>query len=136
MQEDANLIAALADAEVLRERLDGAERLLASEQRRANELAEAVVRADSRLTGMDERVRELHVLLLNRDQEIARLHGSSESARLSGAGPQQIAAPPPPKTLPSVAITLPAPALALGREAVHRLASASRWLRARASQRS
>ena len=71
---DRNLLAALADAETLRHDLTSAEELLKAERRYAGDLRREVEALTHRLANADERQREVHVLLLHRDQEIARLH--------------------------------------------------------------
>src|SRR5688500_18642245 len=107
--DETMLIAALADAEVLRHDLEHAEALLKAERRRAEDLLQAerqraddllqaergraddlIARIDAlerRAVATEERQRELHVLLLHRDEEITRLHEYLRSSREPSAEP-------------------------------------------------
>ncbi len=78
--DDSNLLAAIADAEILRHQLALTEQLLAAERRRIDDLDRQVDSLDRRAMAAEERQRELQVLLLHRDEEIARLHGYLQSA--------------------------------------------------------
>jgi hypothetical protein len=101
--DETMLIAALADAELLRHDLAHAEALLQAERQRADDMlqaerlradqlvdaerrvaAELLTRIDAlerRAVATEERQRELHVLLLHRDEEITRLHEYLRSSR-------------------------------------------------------
>lgn len=68
------LFAALADAEVVRARLSELSARLDESERAAARLLSELEFLQRRLGATDDRQRELHVLLLHRDEEIARLH--------------------------------------------------------------
>ena len=85
LSNEMNLLAAIADAEILRHQLAAAEALLSAERRRIEDLLRQVAQLGQRGEAAEERQRELQVLLLHRDEEIARLHGYLQSAWKPGA---------------------------------------------------
>jgi hypothetical protein len=70
---DAEVVAMLADMEALRVEASHAHELLAAERERRHDLTDQVRRLDGFLASAMERQRELHVLLLHRDEELAAL---------------------------------------------------------------
>ena len=96
---DSELVAMFADMEALR--VDAAHQrdLLDAERRRALDLADRVRRLDDHLGAALERQRELHVLLLHRDEEIAGLRGQSRAMPELASGdpaPRPVAGSRPP----------------------------------------
>lgn len=89
------LIAALADAEVLRSELACLKLRMEDHLQWQSRAAEELGMLNRRLDAAEERQRELQVLLLHRDEEVVRLHGYLEAALAK----------------PDVAPTLEAPAL-------------------------
>lgn len=89
-----NLLAALADAEVLRHDLAAIEALRDAERRHAGDVVRELEALRQRLVEAGERQRELHVLLLHRDQEIARLHEYLPQAPAPAQPPEPPIAPP------------------------------------------
>ena len=91
---EENLLAALADAEILRHELAYAEEQLRAERRLSAEHMRELEQLRRGFAAADERQRELHVLLLHRDEEIARLHGYIEQALMLSNNSQDAAATP------------------------------------------
>lgn len=88
------LIAALADAEVLRSELTGVKRRMEDHLRWQSQALEDLTTLNHRLDAAEERQRELQVLLLHRDEEMARLHGYLEAARATTDVPPALPAAP------------------------------------------
>lgn len=86
--EQISLFAALADAEILRREVAAAEGLLNAEQTRSGDLLRDVESLRARLKNGEERQRELHVLLLHRDEEISRLHEYLAQLQAQPASPE------------------------------------------------
>ena len=135
---DAHLLAALADAEILRHELAYSEERQETERRLSADLMRGVEESRRRVEAADERQRELHVLLLNRDEEIARLHGYVEQAlQQHNAAPDVAAsslppAPPPNHRARRGAITPEARVVAQLEAGI---AAASRWWNQLAARR-
>jgi len=117
-----SLLAALADAEVLRHDLEGAHELLRAEQRRTGDVVRELESLRDRLAALDERQRELHVLLLHRDQEISRLHGYLAQAQAQVQQPRleapEAPAPAPASPTPSPPVAPPATVPPAGQRAL------------------
>ena len=87
------LIAALADAEVLRTELEGL-RLRTREQLRwQSQVERELTILNRRLDTAEDRQRELQVLLLHRDEEILRLHSHLDAALKTSNTAQVLPAP-------------------------------------------
>jgi hypothetical protein len=104
---DAEVVAMLADMEALRVEVTHERELLGRERERTRELTDEVGRLDRHLAAAMERQRELHVLLLHRDQELAALRTQRPPGPAAGvapalAAPASAASPSP--TVPGILV--------------------------------
>jgi hypothetical protein len=125
---EVNLLAALADAELLRHEVTSTTEQLRVERHRVAESEVEIQELRSRLVAADERQRELHVLLLHRDEEMARLHGYVErfiaDQRELPRGPTRVM---PSRTAPEVAHASLAGGLRVAAQVESGLNAAARW---------